>query len=54
MSTVRVAECASCRTAVMLGRHDAALIRFREPVKQGLQLLFTCLLPFQPTAQPPH
>jgi hypothetical protein len=30
------------------------LIRFCEPMKQGLQLLFTGPLPFQVTSQPPH
>ena len=38
------------------GEHSAYahLIRFCEPMKQGLQLLFACPPPLQATAQPPH
>jgi hypothetical protein len=33
---------------------ERGLTRFRESMKQSLQLLFTFLLSFQPTAQPSH
>jgi hypothetical protein len=33
---------------------DAHLIRRREPMKQGLQLLFAGPLPLNVTSQPPH
>jgi hypothetical protein len=33
---------------------DDGLIRFCEPMKQGLQFLFTGLLSFYPTAHPSH
>ena len=33
---------------------ERGLTGFCEPMKQGLQLLFTCLLSFQPTAQSSH
>jgi hypothetical protein len=42
-----------CRANRATGR-ERRLTRFRESMKQSLQLLFTCLLSFQPTAQPSH
>jgi hypothetical protein len=57
VESVQAAEALLSELASQCGRatgRKRRLARFRKSMKQGLQLLFTCFLSFQPTAQPSH